>query len=130
MAYATVADLQAGWRTLTAPEQSRATTLLDRAASILDAQVTVVTTDTAQAALLCTVSCSMVQRAMTSTDLFGVSQQSETAGSYSQSMTFANPSGDLYLTKQERKLLGIGAVYATGSIKVDIHDSAGESVDW
>ena len=38
----------------------------------------------------------------------GVSQYTMTATPYSESMTFANPNLDAYLTKQEKALLGIG----------------------
>lgn len=40
---------------------------------------------------------------------FGASQFSETTGSISDSFTLANPYGDLFLTKAERRRLGIGA---------------------
>lgn len=130
MAFATIEDLQAGWRTLTSTEQLRATTLLGRASDMLSAMVDVTNGDQSQAALLKGVCCSMVQRAMTSTNLFGVSQTAQTAGPYSESMTFANPSGDMYLTSTEKRLLGVGRSYATGCIKVAIHDAGGGQVDW
>lgn len=40
---------------------------------------------------------------------FGVSQESWGANPYSGSVTYANPSGDLYLTAFEKSLLGIDA---------------------
>lgn len=43
---------------------------------------------------------------------FGATQFSQTAGSYTHSSTLANPYGDLFLTKQERRSLGIGAARA------------------
>lgn len=122
MAYAAVSDIEARWRTLSDSEQARAAVLLDDAAAILDAFVTVDATDEEQAALLKQVSCSMVIRAMsaTETDSFGVSQSSMTAGPYSQSWTYANPSGDMYLTKLEKRLLGITQGYiSTIEPKID-----------
>ena len=108
MAFATVADLEARWRPLTTEEESRASVLLDDAAVYLSALVTVDPTDEEQAAVLKTVSCSMVQRVMSAAvDTYGLSQTSMTAGSYTQSMTFANPSGDFYLTGFEKVMLGI-----------------------
>jgi hypothetical protein len=108
MAFATVADLEARWRPLTTEEESRASVLLDDAAVYLSALVTVDPTDEEQAAVLKTVSCSMVQRVMSAdVDTYGLSQTSMTAGSYTQSMTFANPSGDFYLTGFEKVMLGI-----------------------
>lgn len=108
MAYATVQDLEAQWRTLTEDEQDRAAVLLDSAAVYLDSLVVVDPEDEHQAQVLKNVSCSMVQRVMSSNvDTFGVSQTSMSAGVYSQSMTFANPSGDFYLTGFEKMALGI-----------------------
>jgi len=45
------------------------------------------------------------------TDAFGASQMSMTAGPYTQQFTYANPSGDMYLTKIEKRLLGITSSY-------------------
>lgn len=110
VAFATVDDLEARWRPLSSAEQERAEVLLDDAAVYLSALVTVDDSDQEQADVLKVVSCSMVQRVMSSdVDTFGVSQASMTAGSYTQSMTFANPSGDFYLTAMEKKLLGIAS---------------------
>ena len=109
MAYATVDDLEARWRYLDTEEQTRASALLDDAAVLLDSLVVVDPTDEHQADVLRVVSCSMVQRAMVAatSDAFGVSQATMTAGPYSQNMSFANPSGDLYLTASEKALLGV-----------------------
>lgn len=126
MAYATVDDLQAGWRTLTADEQTRATTLIGRASTMLEA---LCDTTSKSADILEIVVCSMVQRVMVA-ESAGVSAESMGAGGYSQSWTYSNPSGDMYLTKNEKKMLGIGASWAAGAVKVDIHDSGGDSVVW
>lgn len=110
MAYATVADLEARWRDLSPEEEAVAATLLDDAAMLLDSMVEVDEWDVARKRLLCTVSCSMVKRAMASStnDAFGVTQGSISADVYSQSLTFANPSGDLYVTASEKRALGVG----------------------
>lgn len=47
--------------------------------------------------------------------LSGVTQQSQTAGSYSASYTYANPTGDLYLSRADLKRLGLGGT-RVGSI--------------
>ena len=121
MAYATYEDVEARWRPLSSDEQSRATVLLGDAASILDSLVKVDEDDDAQAELLKVVSCDMVIRAMAAAaDTFGVTQSSMTAGPYTQSWSYANPSGDLYLTKLEKRLLGIASGYI-GSIEPEIH---------
>lgn len=118
MAFATVSDVEARWRELTQDEQARAGVLLDDASAILSSLVEVDPADTQQAAALKAVCCNMVIRAMSASasDVYGVSQSSMTAGPYSQSWTYANPAGDMYLTKTERKLLGIAAGYI-GSIR-------------
>lgn len=110
MAYADVSDLEARWRELSTDEQARAAVLLDDASAMLTQLVDVDETDEQQAALLKTVCCSMVTRTMSATesDSFGASNMSMTAGVYSQSWSYANPSGDMYLTRLEKKMLGIG----------------------
>lgn len=109
-AYATVEDVEARWRTLTSDEEARAETLLDDAAVILNGLVTVDTSDESQAAALLMVSCNMVIRAMVASGsaAYGVDQLSATMGPFGQTAHFANPNGDMYLTKAEKKLLGIG----------------------
>lgn len=80
---------------------------------MLTALVNVDSDDQEQAYLLKQVCCSMVIRAMSATeaDAFGASQMSMTAGPYSQSWSYSNPTGDMYLTKLEKRLLGITSGY-------------------
>ena len=120
-AYATVEDLEVRWRDLSPTEQDRAGVLLDDAAAMLSAYVTVDAGDQELLDLLRIVSCNMVQRAMSASEqgAYGVTQQTVSADIYSRSMTFANPSGDMYLTRNEKKLLGIGTGYI-GSIPVKV----------
>lgn len=115
MAFADVSDLESRWRDLSAGEEARAAVLLDDASAMLETLVEVDASDEQQAAMLKIVCCNMVQRAMASTenDLFGVSQQSMAAVGFSQSYSYANPSGDMYLTKYEKRLLGINVGYIT-----------------
>lgn len=116
MAYATVDDLEARWHALEGDEADRAEVLLEDAAAMLDALVEVDPEDEKQANLLKIVSCSMVTRAMLSaeSDAYGVSQLDYGMGPFSQAAHFANPNGDLYLTAQEKRLLGIGSGYIMG----------------
>lgn len=112
MAFATLEDLEARRGDLSPEEMERAATLLDDAAAILQSFVNVDPSDTEQAELLRMVSCNMVNRAMSaSLDAFGVSNSSITAGVYTQSWQYANPSGDMYLTKMEKRLLGVSGSY-------------------
>lgn len=126
MAYATVSDIEARWRDLTTEEEARAAVLIDDASAILSQLVDVNPDEEEQAALLKTVCCNMVIRAMSASesDLFGVSQASMTAGPYSQSMSYVNPSGDMYLTKLEKRLLGVTTGYI-GSLSPDINGHYG-----
>lgn len=113
MAYATYSDLEARWRPLSAAEQDRATILLEDASQILrdlspglDDRVL---TDEVSLITLCSVVCAMVKRVMQGpADFDGVTQQQQTAGPFMQGVTFSNPTGDLYLTKFEKRRLGIG----------------------
>lgn len=121
MAFAEVSDIESRWRELSTDEQSRASVLIDDASAMLTALVAIDTDDDEQAQLLKQVCCSMVIRAMSATeaDTFGVSQSTITAGPYSQTSNYANPSGDMYLTKLEKRLLGITTSYI-GSIRPKI----------
>lgn len=50
----------------------------------------------------------MVARAVNAPGaMAGITQQSQTAGPYSSSVTFANPTGDLYLGRSDLKRLGL-----------------------
>ena len=113
MAFADVSDLESRWRELSTDEEARANVLLDDASAMLSALVEVDSSDAGQAELLKMVCCDMVIRAMSATaaDTFGVSQTSMTAGPYTQSFSYSNPSGDMYLTKLEKRLLGISTGY-------------------
>ena len=121
MAYAAVSDIEARWRDLTTAEETQAAVLIDDASAMLDELVDVDPNDTNQAYLLKTVCCSMVIRAMSASEsgLVGVTTQSMTAGVYSQSSTYENPAGDMYLTRMEKRLLGVTKGYI-GSIRPKI----------
>lgn len=113
MAFADVSDLESRWRDLSTEEEVRANVLLGDASAMLSALVKVDSSDYEQSELLKMVCCDMVIRAMSATaaDAFGVSQTSMTAGPYTQSFSYSNPSGDMYLTKLEKRLLGISTGY-------------------
>ena len=121
MAFAEVSDIETRWRALSPDEETRVNVLIGDASAMLSSLVAIRPDDCHQAALLKTVCCNMVIRAMSATasDMFGVSQSSITAGPYSQSQTYLNPSGDMYLTKMEKRLLGISGSYI-GSIRPKI----------
>lgn len=68
------------------------------------------------------VACSVVSRAMSVPDCFaGATQYSQTAGSYNASVTFANPTADLWLGKSDLRRLGLAGT-RIGSIEPTIGD--------
>lgn len=111
--FAAAADLEARWRTLSDGEARRADVLLGDASVFLSSLmrkggVGVVPSDSIQSETLKAVCCAMVQRAMSAgTDSAPFSQESVAAGPFSQSYTYANPNGDMYVTKMERQRLGL-----------------------
>lgn len=116
MAYATVADVQARMpETMTTDQQNICSNLLDDAAIIIDAFNVSASTDSKKL-----VSIRMVQRAMaTVPDVpMGSTQGSMSAMGYSQSWTMGNNSsvGELYLSKLEKQLLGLGNKIGCASV--------------
>ena len=111
MGFAEVSDIEARWRELSTAEESRANVLIDDASAMLAELVDIDVANTRQLELLKIVCCSMVIRAMSATesDSYGASNMSMTAGPYTQSWTYSNPTGDMYLTRQEKRLLGIAS---------------------
>lgn len=112
MAYATVTDVQARMsRTLSTAEQTQCATLLDDAAVMIDSYK-----NTASADAKKVVSCRIVIRALGDGDDGaigvppGATQGSMSAMGYSQSWTISSGGsvGELYISKQDKTLLGIG----------------------
>lgn len=108
MAYATVADVQARMTdTMTTDQQAICSNLLDDAAVIIDTFNANASADNKKL-----VSIRMVQRAISVVpDVpMGSTQGSMSAMGYSQSWTLGSNSsvGELYLSKLEKQLLGLG----------------------
>ena len=110
MRYAEAADVAAGFRELSDEEQERCGALLDEAGLIIDAYHA-----EADAERKRLVSCRMVRRQLgaegDSSARFplGSTQGTMSAMGYSQSWTMGSgSSGELYLSKLEKKLLGVG----------------------
>ncbi len=110
MAYATVSDVSARiTRTLTTEEQNVASVLLDDAAVMIDAVAKEADADTKKV-----VSCRMVIRAIGDGSASGVPvgamQGSMGALGYTQSWTVGSggSAGELYLSKQDKRMLGTG----------------------
>lgn len=132
--FATVEQLAAVWRTLTDTEQTRATALLGAASDRLrglagvngvDLDAKIAEDDIFKINLQNTV-LDAVKRAMQApADLPPVEQHQQAAGPYSQSIKYANPTGDLYFKKPELALIGIGAGQKLTSISSTRRDIYG-----
>lgn len=117
-AFATPSDVEARWRPLSDAEKTRAETLLEDASQkILNEDTRGVLDDLdAVTPTLRKIACYMVIRAMASGVEAGppATQHGWTAGSFQSQTTYANPTGDLYLTKAERRELGFSRQRAGG----------------
>lgn len=103
--FATADDLEKRWHALTSAEKAKAEALLEDAAALI--RSTCPNWSRADGSVLRFVSCAAVKRAMLANDdTAGVSQHTETAGSYSESYSYSNPAGDLYLTQSDKEALG------------------------
>ena len=115
MVFAEVSDIEARWHSLYASDRQRAEVLIGDASAMLEAALacTIDVSDESQMQRLNIVCCNMVIRAMSASesDAYGASNMSMTAGPYTQSWTYANPSGDMYITKAEKRMLGITSGY-------------------
>lgn len=109
MAYATVDDVQDRLTyQLTGQQQSVCEALLDDAAILIDSY-----NPSVDAGIAKVVSCRMVARAIGDGTASGIpagaSQGSMSALGYSQSWTISNGgAGEVYLSKAERRMLGLG----------------------
>lgn len=106
--FATVEDYEARYGEV--EDEARLSALLSDASLFLASQrgLSIDPDDATQAALLTAVTCAMVHRSMMAGSYAGFSNVSQGAGGYTASVGVYNPSGDFYLTKGERRALGIG----------------------
>lgn len=110
--FATPDDLAARWRPLTEVEIAQAIVLLEDASARIrvefpdvDARIAAVPQEL-DPAIPRMIVCAMVKRSMLApSDQGAAASVQQSAGPYSQSTTFANPTGDLYLTSGERRML-------------------------
>ena len=131
ISFASVAELETAWKSLTADEESRAEALLLQASNYLrqiaynngkDIDDNILADSTGvYGANVKTVVMSAVQRSLASpVDMMpDASQFSQSASPYSESMSFSgNVSSTLYFKDKELKLLGLGSV--SGSSKLGL----------
>lgn len=103
--FAEVADLEKRWRKLDPDEQERAETLLADASDKIRADYPLLWRKASDRTLTRIV-CQMVKRAMLADDTAGVQSATQTTGPFSDTVAYANPDGDLYLTASEQRSLG------------------------
>lgn len=127
MAYTTVEELEAGWRTLTDSEARQAEVLIERASLYLDEVVSRYRIDAVEKrAALGVVCCDLVQRKMESLSANPLSAVTQTAGAFSETKSYAKPyrkSWELY----PEDLAYLGVYRGTGRvIQVAVHGPGGE----
>ena len=125
--FATVEDYEARYGGV--EDEKRLETLLSDASLFLASQrgLVIDPDDSTQAALLTAVTCAMVHRSMMAGSYAGLSNVSQGAGGYTASVAVYNPGGDLYLTRNERRALGIGGA-RIGSVAPAINGWYGSNV--
>lgn len=115
MAFATVEDLKLRWPDMPPGAEATAEARLSDASTVLQQIVPDIGAVDREA--LRYVVIQMVVRSMQAGDMpAGAESVMTTAGPYSQQLKLSNPNGDLYLTKLERKLLGIGGAGTHGAV--------------
>lgn len=107
--WATPYDVVARWRPLSPVELETASALIEDAMDVIlslfpDIQQRI-DDESLPAVRVRRIVAGMVKRSMISAATDGISQQSQTSGPFSLSNTYANPTGNLYLTGDEREAL-------------------------
>ena len=107
MACTTVSDVAAGFRTLDTDEQARCQALIEEAAIMIDTMGSDAPLEVKKLVVV-----RMVRRALGDGQSLpiGATQGSIAAGGYSQSWTIGSngSSGELYISRNERRMLGLG----------------------
>jgi hypothetical protein len=106
--FASSQDVADRWRPLTSAEATVADTLVADASALIRARFPGIDAQVASggvdAQVLTAITANMVKRALIA-PADGITQQSEAMGPYSQSQTFANPLGNVFLTAAEMTLI-------------------------
>ena len=124
---ATVEDYEARYGEV--EDEARVTALLQDATNIIASQPGFCDKDRDETwwGVLETVTCAMVHRSMMAGSYAGLSSVSQGAGGYTASVGVYNPGGDLYLTRNEKRALGIGGA-RIGSVAPAINGYYGSNL--
>ncbi|MCR5584563.1 MAG: phage Gp19/Gp15/Gp42 family protein [Lachnospiraceae bacterium] len=123
--YATIADIQTYWRTLTAAEQNTASAMISDASAKIRLKASqrgkdfdaMIAADTDLEDVAKTIVCKCVINAMKMLESVPATQFSESAGGYTVSGTYYAPGGGLSISKKDWAELGL-AVQTYGSVDV------------
>lgn len=107
--FATVTDYEARYGPVPEDDRDRVSKLLADASNLVASQPGFETRegDETLAGVLESVTCAMVYRSMRAGAYAGLSSVSQGAGGYTASVGVYNPGGDLFLTDNERRALGL-----------------------
>ena len=125
--FATVADYEARYGKV--DDEERISKLLQDATNIIASQPGFCDKDRDDTwwGVLETVACAMVHRSMMAGSYAGLSSVSQGAGGYTASVGVYNPGGDMFLTRNEKKALGIGGA-RIGSVAPAINGYYGSNL--
>lgn len=129
--YATVQDVAAGYRELTQEEADKCSALIEEAAVLIDSYASYVPDDNKRV-----VTCRMIRRVLANTSddstPIGATQGSVTAGPYTQSWTMGGGSsmGELYLSRTDKQILGVGNRIGSHSPLEDLSRGRRGKGDW
>lgn len=108
--FATTGDLAARWRPLTPDETSRAEVLIDDASRMIRRLYPDIDDRISAGVIMLEdivpIVCAMVKRVMLGGNIDGVESRSQTVGPFAVSDKFSNPMGNMYLTAEEKDILG------------------------
>lgn len=109
--FATYQDVEARWRPLaSAEEQDRVTVLLGDASDMIRTRFPDIddrlASGLARTETLVRIAAGMVKRALLIGEHEGVESSSDTAGPFVRTQSYANPSGNLYLSSDDIRTLG------------------------
>lgn len=106
--FATVEDYEARYGEV--EDEARVSALLQDATNIIASQPGFCDKDRDETwwGVLETVTCAVLHRSLSSGTYAGFSNVSQGAGGYTESVAIYNPGGDMFLTRNEKKALGIG----------------------